>query len=236
MTHNVDPAEIDKFSAMAANWWDPEGEFKPLHKLNPVRLHYIISHAGALNGRTALDVGCGGGILSESMALKGASVTGIDMGEAPLEVARLHGLESGVDVDYRRIPAEALAQEQPAQYDLLTCMEMLEHVPEPASVVNACFELVKPGGWIFFSTINRTKRAYLAMIIGAEKVLKWLPEGTHDHAKFIKPSELLGWCDNTGLRTHDIKGMFYNPLTDNFDLCRDVAVNYIVACQKPETN
>jgi len=236
MTHNVDKAEIAKFEAMAANWWDPEGDFKPLHKLNPVRLRYILSHAGDIAGRKIVDVGCGGGILSESMAGKGGIVTGIDMGGEPLEVAQLHGLESGVKVSYRQMPAEALAAEQPNQFDIVTCMEMLEHVPQPGSVIQACYEMTKPGGWVFLSTINRTKRAFLAMIIGAERVLKWLPEGTHDHAKFIKPSELLHYCDQAGFHTRDMRGMFYNPLTDNFDLCHDVAVNYIVACQKPEVN
>ena len=233
MTHNVDQAEIAKFEAMAASWWDPDGDFKPLHKLNPLRLQYVIEHAGELNGRKILDIGCGGGILSESMAAKGGLVTGIDMGNEPLEVARLHGLESGISVDYQQIPAEQLAAQQPGQYELITCMEMLEHVPQPSSIIQSCFELLKPGGWLFFSTINRTHLAYLAMIVGAEQLLKWLPQGTHEYNKFIRPSELLGWCDKAGIQTQEIKGIIYNPLSDSFNLCSSVAVNYIVACRKP---
>jgi 2-polyprenyl-6-hydroxyphenyl methylase/3-demethylubiquinone-9 3-methyltransferase len=231
---NVDHAEVSKFEQLASRWWDPNSEFKPLHEINPLRLDYIDSRAG-LDGKTVLDVGCGGGILAESMAARGAEVTGIDMGEAPLEVARMHLLESGQQVDYRRIPVEELAAEMPGQFDVVTCMEMLEHVPDPASVIAACATLVKPGGQVFFSTINRNPKSYLFAIVGAEYVLRMLPRGTHDFAKFIRPSELTRWSREAGLDTSDITGMTYNPLTGIYKLDpRDVDVNYMVACGRPK--
>jgi len=225
---NVDHAEVSKFEELAARWWDPHSEFKPLHEINPLRLSYIERFV-PLSGKRVLDVGCGGGILSESMAAKGAQVTGIDMGEAPLQVARLHLLESGLQVNYERIPVERLAAEQPASYDAVTCMEMLEHVPDPASVVHACSQLVKPGGHLFFSTINRNPKSYLFAIIGAEYLLRLLPKGTHDFAKFIRPSELTAWIRAAGLRNSDITGLSYNPLTHHYALGQDVDVNYMVA-------
>ena len=231
---NVDHAEVSKFEQLASRWWDPNSEFKPLHEINPLRLDYIDERA-ALSGKAVLDVGCGGGILAESMAARGADVTGIDMGEAPLEVARLHLLETGQQVDYRRIPVEELAVEMPDRFDIVTCMEMLEHVPDPASVIAACATLVKPGGKVFFSTINRNPKAYLFAIVGAEYVLRMLPRGTHDFAKFIRPSELSRWTRAAGLDTNDITGMTYNPLTGAYKLDpRDVDVNYMVACGRPE--
>ena len=230
---NVDHAEVSKFEQLASRWWDPHSEFKPLHEINPLRLEFIDQRSG-LSGKDVLDVGCGGGILTESMAAKGARVTGIDMGEAPLEVARLHLLESGQQVDYRRIPAEELATEMPGRFDVVTCMEMLEHVPDPASVVRACATLVKPGGQVYFSTINRNPKAYLLAIVGAEYILRMLPRGTHDYAKFIRPSELGRWTRAAGLDTTEITGMTYNPLTGVYKLSpRDVDVNYLVACGRP---
>ena len=228
---NVDHAEVSKFEELAARWWDPHSEFKPLHEINPLRLSYLERFA-PLAGKRILDVGCGGGILSESMAAKGAQVTGIDLGEAPLQVARLHLLESGLQVNYERIPVERLAAEQPASYDIVTCMEMLEHVPDPASVVHACSQLVKPGGHVFFSTINRNPKAYLFAIIGAEYLLRLLPKGTHDFSKFIRPSELTAWIRAAGLRNSDMTGLSYNPLTQVYALGRDVDVNYMVAAVK----
>ena len=231
---NVDHAEVGKFEELASRWWDRESEFKPLHDINPLRLDYIDGIAG-LAGKRVLDVGCGGGILSESMAARGAEVTGIDMGEAPLEVARLHLLESGLEVDYRRIPAEELAAAEPASFDLVTCMEMLEHVPDPASIVRACHDLVKPGGHVFFSTINRNPKAYLFAIVGAEYILNMLPRGTHDYAKFIRPSELVRWAREAGLEAEDISGMTYNPLTREYRLDpADVSVNYLMATRRAE--
>ncbi|MCF6756290.1 bifunctional 2-polyprenyl-6-hydroxyphenol methylase/3-demethylubiquinol 3-O-methyltransferase UbiG [Pseudomonas balearica] len=224
---NVDHAEIAKFEALAHRWWDRESEFKPLHEINPLRVNWIDERA-TLAGKKVLDVGCGGGILSESMARRGAQVTGIDMGEAPLSVARLHQLESELDIDYRQITAEALAAEQPAQYDVVTCLEMLEHVPDPASVIRACHALVKPGGQVFFSTINRNPKAYALAIVGAEYLLQLLPRGTHDYRKFIRPSELGAWCRETGLAMNDIVGLTYNPLTKQYKLTDDADVNYIV--------
>jgi len=229
--HNVDPAEIRKFEELAHRWWDPQSEFKPLHEINPLRLEYIDRHV-SLSGKQVLDVGCGGGLLSEGMALQGARVTGIDLGEAPLSVARLHLLESGLDVEYRRISVEALAAERPASYDAVTCMEMLEHVPDPASVVSACAGLVRPGGTVCFSTINRNPKSFLFAIVGAEYVLKLLPRGTHEYARFIRPSELEQWTRSAGLQTRDIVGMTYNPLTRVYRLGRDVDVNYIMRLQK----
>ncbi len=230
---NVDHAEIHKFEQLASRWWDPQGEFRTLHQLNPLRLEYIDRHAH-LNGKTVLDVGCGGGVLAESMAERGASVTGIDMGEAPLQVARLHLLESGLEVLYERIPVERLADERPASFDVVTCMEMLEHVPDPASVVDACARLVRPGGSVFFSTINRNPKSYLMAVIGAEYLLRLLPKGTHNFAKFIRPSELERWCRAAGLRTREITGVLYNPLSESFRLSRDIDVNYMTRGIRPD--
>ncbi len=232
--HNVDHAEVRKFEELAARWWDPNSEFKPLHAINPLRLDYIDQRAGGLAGKRVLDVGCGGGLLSEGMAARGATVKGIDMGEAPLEVARMHLLESGQEVDYERIPVERLAHEMPAHYDVITCMEMLEHVPDPGSVVRACATLVKPGGHVFFSTINRNPKSYLFAIIGAEYLLQLLPRGTHDYAKFIKPSELAGWVREAQLESADMTGLTYNPLTRVYRLDRhDVDVNYMLWTRRP---
>ena len=230
-TLNLDPQEIAKFEELASRWWDPHSEFKPLHDINPLRLDFIDQRA-ALAGKTVVDVGCGGGILSESMAQRGAMVTGIDMGKAPLSVARLHQLESGVEVDYRQITAEELAAEKPQAYDVVTCLEMLEHVPDPASVIRACADLVKPDGHVFFSTINRNPKAYLFAIVGAEYLLKLLPKGTHDYSKFIKPSELEGWIRQADLSLRELTGMSYNPLSQSYSLGHDVGVNYLMYCQK----
>lgn len=224
---NADEAELQKFSDLAHKWWDKDSEFKPLHAINPLRLNWIDS-LSALNGQKVLDVGCGGGILSESMYFKGADVTGIDLGEKALNVAKLHQLESGAKVDYRLISVEDLAKAQPETFDVVTCMEMLEHVPDPSAIVLACARLVKPGGSVFFSTINRNPKAYLLAVIGAEYVLNILPRGTHDYAKFIKPSELSAFVRNTPLAIQSIKGMSYNPLTDHYSLGDDVAVNYLM--------
>ncbi len=224
---NVDHAEIAKFEALAHRWWDRESEFKPLHEINPLRVNWIDEHA-SLVGKKVIDIGCGGGILSEAMAHRGAQVTGIDMGEAPLSVARLHLLESGLEIDYRQITAEAMASECPGQFDVVTCLEMLEHVPDPASVIRACHALVKPGGQVFFSTINRNPKAYAFAIIGAEYLLQLLPRGTHDFKKFIRPSELGAWSRDTGLAVKDIIGVTYNPLTKQYKLSADVDVNYMV--------
>jgi 2-polyprenyl-6-hydroxyphenyl methylase/3-demethylubiquinone-9 3-methyltransferase len=231
---NVDQGEIRKFEELAARWWDPRSEFRPLHEINPLRLDYI-DRIAALPGRQVLDVGCGGGILAEAMSRRGAHVTGIDMGEAPLEVARLHLLESGLNVDYRQTTAEKLAQREAGHYDIVTCMEMLEHVPDPASVVHACSQLVRPGGHIFFATINRNPKSYLFAIIGAEYVLRLLPRGTHDFSRFIRPSELGGWCREAGLEGLDMIGMTYNPVTRVYRLDpRDVDVNYILHVVRPD--
>lgn len=232
-SQNVDPEEIAKFEALAARWWDPHSEFKPLHDINPLRLNYINDRVG-LRGKNVLDIGCGGGILSESMAAHGAMVTGIDLGEAPLAVARLHLKESGQQVEYRKISAEDLAREKPESFDVVTCMEMLEHVPEPASTVAACAQLVKPGGKVFFSTINRNPKAWLFAIVGAEYVLKLLPKGTHEYMKFIKPSELEQWSRQAGLSVQEFIGMHYNPLTRRFWLARGVEVNYIAYTTRGE--
>lgn len=225
-TQNIDPDEIAKFDDLAARWWDPQGDFKPLHDLNPLRLQFIEERT-PLIGRRVLDVGCGGGILAESMAQRGAEVTGIDAAEAPLGVAKLHRLESGVEVNYRHMTPEELAVQQPHHYDVITCMELLEHVPNPFSVVNACAALVRPGGDVFFSTINRNPKAYLLAIIGAEYLLRLLPKGTHDYAKFIKPSELASWSRAASLRLKGITGLSYNPFTKTYQLGSDVQVNYI---------
>jgi 2-polyprenyl-6-hydroxyphenyl methylase/3-demethylubiquinone-9 3-methyltransferase len=228
---NVDPTELQKFSDLAHRWWDPASEFKPLHEINPLRLG-LIDRVVNLEGKRVLDVGCGGGILSESMSKKGAEVTGIDLGEKALKVAQLHGLESGVKVDYRLVPVEALANEMPGSFDVVTCMEMLEHVPDPAAVVQACVRLLKPGGTVFFSTINRNPKAYLFAVVGAEYVLNLLPRGTHDYEKFIKPSELVAWCRQADLSGFSFKGMSYNPLTRQYRLGEDVSVNYILYATK----
>lgn len=228
---NVDQAELQKFAALAHRWWDPNSEFKPLHEINPLRLDYIDRHAG-LQGKRVLDVGCGGGILSESMSARGADVTGIDLGEKALKVAQLHQLESGARVNYRLVAVETMATEQPASYDVVTCMEMLEHVPDPAAVIEACAKLVKPGGSVFFSTINRNPKAYLFAVLGAEYILNMLPRGTHAYEKFIKPSELSHWARVAGLTTNDIKGMSYNPLTKQYRLGNDVSVNYLMCMAK----
>jgi 2-polyprenyl-6-hydroxyphenyl methylase/3-demethylubiquinone-9 3-methyltransferase len=231
---NVDAAEVAKFEALASRWWDKNSEFKPLHDINPIRANYIDSRAPVAE-KKILDVGCGGGILSESLAQRGAEMCGIDMGEAPLKVARLHALESGVNINYRRIPVEDLAQEEAEQYDTVTCMEMLEHVPDPASIIRACAALVKPGGQLFFSTINRNPKAYVFAIIGAEYLLKMLPKGTHEYAKFIRPSELSQWLREANLDLQEISGMTYNLLTKKYKIDNsDVSVNYLVHASKPK--
>jgi len=228
---NADRAELDKFGELAHRWWDPNSEFKPLHDINPLRLNWIDEHVG-LAGKRVLDVGCGGGLLSEGMAARGAEVTGIDLSEKPLGVARLHLLESGQQVDYRLTSAEQLAEEMPGSFDAVTCMEMLEHVPDPASVVAACARLVKPGGQVFFSTLNRNPKAYLFAVIGAEYILKLLPKGTHDYAKFIRPAELSRWAKFSELEPAEIIGMSYNPLSRQYSLGRDTAVNYLMRTQR----
>jgi len=228
---NVDPLEIEKFSELAHRWWDPHSEFRPLHDINPLRLDYIDGIA-PLHGKTVLDVGCGGGILAESMAVRGAAVTGIDLAEKPLKVAQLHLLESGLQVDYRLVAAETLAHERPATFDIVTCMEMLEHVPDPSATVTACAALLKPGGHAFFATINRNLKSYLFAIVGAEYVLRLLPRGTHDYARFIKPSELAALNRTAGLQMTAIVGMTYNPFTRVYSLGSDADVNYILHATK----
>jgi 2-polyprenyl-6-hydroxyphenyl methylase / 3-demethylubiquinone-9 3-methyltransferase len=229
---NVDPQELAKFSELAHRWWDEGSEFRPLHEMNPLRLEWIDSMA-SLKGKSVLDIGCGGGILAESMARRAAHVTGIDLAAKPLGVARLHALETGVEnIEYLEVAAEALAAERPAAFDLITCMEMLEHVPQPASVVQACAALVRPGGWVFFSTLNRNAKSFLLGIVGAEYVLQLLPRGTHEYARFIKPSELARWCRDAGLDLHTSRGMEYNPLTRRFRLTDDTSVNYALACRR----
>lgn len=230
---NVDPGEISKFDALAARWWDTEGDFKPLHDINPLRLDYIERRAG-LRGLKVLDVGCGGGILAEGMAAQGAQVLGIDMAGAALEVARLHSLETGVELEYRQVTVESLAAEQPGQFDLVTCLEMLEHVPDPASVIRACATLVKPGGHVVFSTLNRNPRSYLFAIVGAEYLLKLLPKGTHDYKQFIRPSELAAWSRDAGLTLKDLCGLNYNPLTREYRLGGSIDVNYLAHLQREE--
>ena len=228
---NVDQSEIAKFSALAHRWWDPNSEFKPLHAINPLRLDWIKSFID-LNGKKVLDVGCGGGILAESISQSGAETTGIDLSDKALKVAELHALEVGANLNYRSISAEALAQEQPEQYDVVTCMEMLEHVPDPASVVRACATLCKPGGTLFFSTLNRSPKSYLFAIIGAEYILKLLPKGTHEYAKFIKPSELVAFTRHAELELLGMKGLSYNPITQVYSLNNDLDVNYMIAVRK----
>lgn len=232
-TANIDPAEIKKFEDLASRWWDTQGEFKPLHEMNPLRLNFINS-GSALAGKLACDVGCGGGILSESMAKCGAITTGTDMGKAPLSVARLHALESELDIDYQQITVEDIAQQKPAEFDVVTCMELLEHVPDPASIISACFTLLKPGGSVYFSTINRNPKSYALAIVGAEYLMKMLPRGTHDYAKFIKPSELDEWARSAGLELVNIKGVSYNPFTGLFSQSQNVDVNYMVHYKKPD--
>jgi len=230
---NADPQELAKFSDLAHLWWDPRSDFRPLHQINPLRLDWIDSVAG-LRGKRALDVGCGGGILSDAMARRGARVLGIDLATKPLRVAELHALEASTpDVTYREIAVEALAAEAPSSFDVVTCMEMLEHVPDPASIVSACSLLAKPGAWLFFSTINRNAKAFAFAIVGAEHVLRLLPKGTHEYAKFIRPSELAGWCRAAGLDLIETRGMQYNPLTERYWLSQDTSVNYLFACRKP---
>ena len=231
-TTNYDAAELAKFSALAHRWWDPTSEFRPLHEINPLRLAHIERLAGGLAGKRVLDVGCGGGILAEAMAAKGAQVTGIDLAERALKVAQLHAIEVGSGVDYRLVSAEDLAAEAPESFDIVTCMEMLEHVPQPPSVVAACARLAKPGCHVFFSTINRNPKSFLFAIVGAEYVLRLLPKGTHEYARFIRPSELARDCRAAGLAVGDLTGMTYNPLSKRYALGRDVDVNYLLACRK----
>ena len=231
---NVDQQEIAKFEALASRWWDHNGEFRPLHEINPLRANFIDQHS-PVAGKSLVDVGCGGGILAESMAQRGAEVTGIDMGEAPLSVARMHGLESGVEVSYRQSTAEDLAAEEAGIYDIVCCLEMLEHVPDPGAVIAACAALARPGGSLYFSTINRNAKAFAFAIVGAEHILKLLPAGTHEYAKFIKPSELAGWLREAGLVLESMTGLTYNPLTSRYRLNdRDVSVNYMVRASKPD--
>lgn len=224
---NVDAQEIAKFDALADTWWDPAGDSGPLHEINPLRLNYIDELVN-LPDKKIVDVGCGGGLLSEGMALRGANVTGIDMGEGPIRVARAHAEQTGVEVEYLQTSAEALAAERADQYDVVTCLEMLEHVPDPASIVQACATLVKPNGHVIFSTINRNAKAFMFMIVGAEYVLRMVPRGTHEYAKLIRPSELATWCRQTGLAVQDTTGMTYNPITQVYSLNRDVSVNYLM--------
>lgn len=230
---NVDLAELAKFDALASRWWDPEGEFRPLHQINPLRLDWIRQLA-PLDGARALDIGCGGGILAESMTQAGATVTAIDMAEAPLAVARLHQHESGAEVDYRRMTAEQLAEAEPGQYDVVTCLEMLEHVPDPSKVVRSCAELVRPGGHVFFSTINRNPKSFVFAIVGAEYILRLLPKGTHEYDKFIRPSELEDWARNAGLVLKVSTGLHYNPLTREYSLGPGLDVNYLMYYQRPQ--
>ena len=230
---NADPQELAKFSDLAHQWWDKESDFRPLHEINPLRLDWIDGLAG-LDGKRVLDVGCGGGILSDSMARRGAEVLGIDLATKPLRVAQLHALEAETPrVEYREVAVETLAAEQPEAFDVITCMEMLEHVPDPASIVSACARLLKPGGWAFWSTINRNAKAFAFAIVGAEHVLSLLPKGTHEYAKFIRPSELAQWCRDTDLTLQSTRGMEYNPLTRRYRLSADTSVNYLLACRKP---
>ena len=229
---NVDHAEVAKFEALASRWWDKESEFKPLHDINPLRTNFIDGHV-KLAGKKVLDVGCGGGILSEAMAQRGATVSGIDMGEAPLKIAKLHALESGLNINYQKIPVEELAEQQPESFDVVTCLEMLEHVPDPASIIQACYKLCKPGGQVFFSTLNRNPKSFLLAVVGAEYVLNMLPKGTHDYKKFIRPSELAAWARHTGLTIGELTGMSYNPITKTYKLGRDTDVNYLMQTTKP---
>ena len=230
-THNVDPGEIEKFEKLAGRWWDPNSEFKPLHDINPLRLDYI-DRLAPLANRHVIDIGCGGGLLTEGMATRGAQVIGIDMGNAPLSVARLHQHESGLDIDYQQATAEQMAAGQAGNFDTVTCMEMLEHVPDPAATIAACAQLIRNDGRVFLSTINRNPKAYLFAIVGAEYLLRLLPRGTHDYAKFIRPSEMETWAREAGLQLVDLTGMSYNPLTQEYKLGTDVSVNYLACFQK----
>ncbi len=232
--NNVDQQELTKFSVLAARWWDPHSEFKTLHDINPLRLSYILQQTGGLAGKMVLDVGCGGGILSESMAHHRAIVTGIDMSQASLSVAKLHLYESDLSITYQQVTAEQLAAEQPGSFDVVTCMELLEHVPKPSSLVMACHDLVKPGGHLFFSTINRNLKSYLFAVVGAEYVLKMLPRGTHDYARFIRPAELAQWARHAHLKIKTITGMTYHPLTQHYSLSKDVSINYLMHLQRDE--
>ena len=230
---NADPQELAKFSELAHLWWDPDSDFRPLHRINPLRLDWIDA-AAKLSGKRVLDVGCGGGILADAMARRGAQVLGIDLATKALRVAQLHALEAGTrDVEYREVAVETLAAESPSSFDIVTCMEMLEHVPDPASIVSACASLTKPGGWVFFSTINRNPKAFAFAIVGAEHILRLLPKGTHEYAKFIRPSELAAWCRAADLELSATRGMEYNPLTERYRLSADTSVNYLFACRKP---
>jgi len=230
---NADPHELAKFSDLAHRWWDPASEFRPLHQINPHRLAWI-DGLSPLKGKRVVDVGCGGGILADSMARKGAQVLGIDLASKPLKVAQLHAMETGTpSIEYREVAAEALAAEKPEHFDVVTCMEMLEHVPDPSAIVRACATLVKPGGWVFFSTINRSPKSFLFAIVGAEYLLKLLPKGTHEYARFIRPSELAQWCRDAGLSLEASRGLEYNPLTKRYWLSADASVNYLLACRKP---
>jgi len=228
---NVDPNEVAKFEALATSWWDNEGESKPLHEINPLRLSFIESKC-KLNDKQIIDVGCGGGILSEALAKSGGQVTGIDMGKMPLNIAKLHALEAELTIDYQQITAEQKAEQNREHFDIVTCMEMLEHVPDPVSVIKACSQLVKPGGDVFFSTLNRHPKAYLFAVVGAEYIMNMLPKGTHDYKRFIKPSEMASWCRQAGLEVQDITGLSYNPLTKTYSLGDDVKVNYLMHCRK----
>ena len=233
MTPNADPRELAKFSELAHRWWDTESDFRPLHQINPLRLDWIDGLA-PLQGKRVLDVGCGGGILADSMARRGADVLGIDLAAKPLKVAQLHAIEAATPrIAYREVAVEALAEEKPEGFDVVTCMEMLEHVPDPGSIVAACGRLVKPGGWAFFSTINRNAKAFLFAIVGAEHVLKLLPRGTHEYARFLRPSEIAAWCRSAGLEPQTTRGLEYNPLSRRYRLSADTSVNYLVACRKP---
>ena len=233
MMTNADPQELAKFSELAHRWWDPESEFRPLHQINPLRLEWIDGLC-RLNGKRVVDVGCGGGILADAMSRKGAQVLGIDLATKPLKVAQLHAMEAGTpSVEYREVAAEDLAAEQSGSFDAVTCMEMLEHVPDPSSVVRACATMVKPGGWVFFSTINRSAKSFLFAIVGAEYLLKMLPKGTHEYARFIRPSELALWCRDAGLTLEHTRGMEYNPLTRRYWLSANTSVNYLFACRRP---
>lgn len=229
--HNVDPAEVAKFDALADSWWDPEGQSKPLHQINPLRLQFIKDRT-VLKAAKIVDVGCGGGILTESLALSGADATGVDMGELPLEIARLHALEAGLKIDYQQTTAEAMAANHPAEFDAVTCMEMLEHVPDPQAIIEACTDMVKPGGDVYFSTLNRNPKAWLLAIVGAEYIASMLPKGTHDYARFIKPSELARACREAGLTVSAIAGISYHPLTRKYALTQDVDVNYLMHCRR----